>query len=214
MSTASRFIFYLKGNLCLDDSGDSSTIHRHARRLFWITYVCDKGFTLVTGLAPRIDEANCDLNLEESDDGHGSYSESYLRQYVLLAFLQSRIYRYLYSPSASKQSDAQLLQHIRDLDISLEEWRNALPTDSRPSLSLARKNGCSRHVDIRASIFHLQYHHSLIMIHQVTSRCTSWLQNKNFQATGSSLAISITASRSLLGGFVYSSFELGTENLL
>ncbi|KAL4965430.1 fungal specific transcription factor domain-containing protein [Aspergillus stella-maris] len=67
---------------------------------------------------------------------------------------------------------------------------------------------------MRYSIFHLQYHHCMVMIHQASSRCTSWLQNQNTQGASSSLAISVAGSRSLLHQFKSSRLDLGPENLL
>ena len=143
---------------------------------------------------------------------------SYLRCYVLLSFVQSRIYRELYSPAAMRQSDAELLERIRDLDCALEDWRVSLPISNRPSLVTPQTKRPTpsepKDLDMRASVFHIQYHHSMIMIHQASSRCTSWTQNQNTHGTGSSLAISVAASRCLLGGFLYSPFELSPQNLL
>lgn len=208
-----------------------SNANYHARHLFWVTYVCDKGFSLVSGLAPRLEESQCDLEIctrpsgesfAENDKMSHIYGDplpgSYLRSYVVLASIQSRIYRELYAPAALKQSDARLLERIRDLDCSLENWRSSLPFGNRPSLVTLRTrrppSSNPESFDMRTSVFHLQYHHCMIMIHQATSRCTWWIQNQNTHGTGSSLKISVAASRSLLGSFLFSSFELDSQNLL
>jgi hypothetical protein len=226
LAAASRLIYDLKGNFSPHMAWENpSPIHYHTRHLFWLAYVCDKGFSLVTGLAPMLEDAQCDLSfamvppelLDQSNEKPHIFGDPYpgscLHSYVRLAFIQSKIHRDLYSPCALKQSNADLLRVIRDLDHSLEAWRNTIPLVNRPSL-VAYTGIIRQYVDLRASIFHLQYHHCLLMIHQASSRCDSWTGNLDTQGTGSSLAISVTASRSLLGRFLHAPFELGSQNLL
>ncbi|RAK95014.1 uncharacterized protein BO80DRAFT_369880 [Aspergillus ibericus CBS 121593] len=222
LSTASRFIYHLKANLSPRTVWENPTsLEYHARHLFWIAYICDKGFSLVTGLAPVLEDAQCDLTLaaipSELDRPKGRlhlygdpYPGSYVDMYARLALIQSRIYRDLYTPSALRKPDADLLRTIRDLDHAIEEWRESIPSGNQPSLITS----APRDSDMRYSIFHLQYHHCMIMIHQASSRCASWEQNQDTRGTSSSLAISVAASRSFLGGFLYSQLELGSQNLL
>lgn len=198
-----------------------NSLHYHARTLFWITYVCDKGFTLLTGLPPRLEDIHCDLSVElppeqrEATHRDGDpYPGSYLHTYVKLARIQSRIYHELYVPGALHHSDAELLRIMRNLDSSLEEWKNSIPLENRPAFMPPPSGSTSHATDLSFSIFHLQYHHSLVMIHQCSSRCTSWTGNQDTQNTSSSLAMSVTACRSLLQTFVTHCLELGPPNLL
>ena len=175
----------------------------------------------MTGLAPVLEDAQCDLTLAvmpgepSQPDGkfhlYGDpYPGSYVDIYARLAVIQSRIYRDLYTPSALRKPDAELLRTIRDLDDSIEDWKDAIPPNNRPSLITTAPQGS----DMRYSVFHLQYHHCMIMIHQASSRCASWEQNQDTRGTSSSLAISVAASRSFPRGFLYSQLELGSQNLL
>ncbi|PYI21802.1 hypothetical protein BO99DRAFT_327456 [Aspergillus violaceofuscus CBS 115571] len=239
LSLAVRFVFHLKGQLAPATVWEiPSALHYHARHLFWITYVCDKGFSLVSGLVPRMEESHCDLEMSHSrPSGGGRFQAedeskmshlhgdpiigSYLERYVTLATVQSRIYRDLYNPAALRLSDAELLERIRTLDCALEDWRQSLPRRNRPSLvvttpiSGATRSRLAESVDMRTSVFHLQYHYSMIMIHQASSRCPVWNQNQGADGRGgSSLEISVAASRALLGSFLYSSFELDSRNLI
>ncbi|GAQ45572.1 C6 zinc finger domain protein [Aspergillus tubingensis] len=235
LSSASRFVIHLKANLSVLRAWQApSAANYHARHLFWITHVCDKGFSLVTGLAPRLDMAQCDLDCASQITGNAFSTThiqgdpvpgSYLYSYTQLAAIHSKIYTTLYSPSVLSQPDAALLQTIRDLDCALEEWRLSLAPSIRPSLQTHTPTRTGpdeptprplETVDMRASVFHLQYHYCLCMIHQTSSRVTTWKQNHNTHAGGSSLAVSVAASRSLLAGFLYSppAFELGPQNLL
>ncbi|XHG02982.1 hypothetical protein AWENTII_006303 [Aspergillus wentii] len=226
LSAASRFIYQLKGHLPAHTAWENPTpVNYHVRHLFWIAYICDKGISLATGLAPALEDAQCDLTFsvippETIDDSRGRrhvygdpYPGSYVHTYAHLALIQSRIHRNLYTPAALKQPDADLLWAIRDLDHAVEEWKDSLPADIRPSFLQAVGNAPGS-VDMRFSVFHLQYHHCMVMIHQTSSRCASWAQNHDTRTTSSSLAISVTASRSLLDRFLYFQLKLGPENLL
>ncbi|PYI14777.1 putative C6 transcription factor [Aspergillus violaceofuscus CBS 115571] len=217
LSAAARFIYYLKGNVSPHSTTDRPLlIDQHIRELFWIIYVCDKGLTMVTGLPPRLEDSHCDLTLApDTQPPHirGNPSPgTYLHTYARLATLQSRIYRDLYSPSALRQSDADLLRTIRDLDHELEAWKTTLPPVNQPSFAAGRRT--PPHRDMRFSIFHVQYHHCMVLIHQTSSRCAAWIRNQDTRGTSSSLAISVAASRALLEEFLESRLELGPENLL
>ncbi|RAK80278.1 uncharacterized protein BO72DRAFT_445610 [Aspergillus fijiensis CBS 313.89] len=217
LSTAARFIYYLKGNTSPHTAtAPASPIDHHIRELFWVIYVCDKGLTMVTGLPPRLEDSHCDLTLSPNTQPPQICGDpcpgSYLHTYARLAVLQSRIYRDLYSPSALGQSDADLLRTIRDCDHALEAWKATLPPVNQPSLAAGRRT--PPHRDMRFSIFHVQYHHCMVLIHQPSSRCAAWTRNQDTRGTSSSLAISVAASRALLEEFLESRLELGPENLL
>ncbi|KAL4938835.1 hypothetical protein BDV06DRAFT_214790 [Aspergillus oleicola] len=173
LSAASRVVFSLKAHF-----------NYHARKLFCIVYVCDKGLGLVTDLPLRLDDAQCDLTAA-------------MRNFTQSSTQQAR--RELYSVNDLRQSDAELLRTIRDLDHELEFWKESLDTIDQPSLF---------------SIFYLQYHHCMVMIHQASSNCVSWIQDQDTQEAGSSPSISVTASSSVLHQFQSSRLDLGPENLL
>ncbi|RDW68691.1 uncharacterized protein DSM5745_08451 [Aspergillus mulundensis] len=145
-----------------------------------------------TGLPPALNDANCDLTLPAAQQ----FSPVFIA-FIRLAIIQSQIYRRIYSASALTQTDAELLCTIRELDGLLEEWKQSIPTDSRPTFT-------SRPTDAESmlsSAFQLEYHYSMATIHQASGRCQSWTDKQNTRAQGSSLAISVAASRSLLGKF-------------
>ncbi|RDW63234.1 Zn(II)2Cys6 transcription factor [Aspergillus mulundensis] len=213
LSAAARYACYLKGHISPAAAWEKpSDSNSHIRRLFWIVYVCDKGLSMVTGLPPRLEDAHCDLDLTQCLHGDPDPGSD-LHTYVQLAFIQSRIQRDLYSPIALQQPEANILRTIRDLDHELDMWKRSLKSSNQPTL-LAGGRDPLHNTDVRFSIFHLQYHHCMVMIHQTSSRCASWVQNKNARDPSSSLAISVTASRSLLQQFVASSLDLGPANLL
>ncbi|KAL4816811.1 putative C6 transcription factor [Aspergillus spinulosporus] len=213
LSAAARYACYLKGHVspCAAWEKPCDAI-RHTRTLFWIVYVCDKGLSVVTGLPPRLDDAQCDLGLGHFHHGD-PYPGSDLHAYAHLAILQSRIQRELYSPHALQKGEIDLIRTIRDLDRELDEWKQSLKSKNQPSSNVG--GGYSQqYTDMRLSVFQLQYYHCTVMIHQASSRCVSWVQNQKARGPGSSLAVAVTASRSLLQQFVGSYLALGPANLL
>lgn len=138
---------------------------------------------------------------------------TYFHTTAQLSFIHSRIYRNIYSLEALRQPEADLLREIRDLDYLLDEWKESIPSIERPSLARNRGNNLPE-VDIRTALFQVQYHHCMVMVHQASSRCTSWVQNQDTSEMGSSLAISVNASRSLLGKCLDSQLDLRSYNML
>jgi hypothetical protein len=57
-------------------------------------------------------------------------------------------------------------------------------------------------------LFKMQYHYCMSAIHQTSSRCTAWVRNQDTRVAGSSLAISIGASRAVLNRFLDTSPQL------
>ncbi|KAL4998616.1 putative C6 transcription factor [Aspergillus recurvatus] len=200
LSAAARYACYLKGHVSPCAAWEKpSDAHCHVRKLFWIAYVCDKGVSMVMGLPPRLDDAQCDLSLAQYHHGDPC-PEADLHVYVHMAFLQSRIQRDLYCPSALDKGETDLLRTIRTLDHDLDVWKQSPKPSKQPSL---RSGGRDRrqYTDMRFAVFHLQYHHCMV-------------RNQKAQGPGSSLAVAVTASRSLLQQFVGSCLDLGPANLL
>ncbi|KAH2210078.1 hypothetical protein KXW59_005709 [Aspergillus fumigatus] len=125
---------------------------------------------------------------------------------IRLSLVQSKVYHGLYSFSAQRQSDADLLATIRSLDIALEEWRSSVPTSwGLPTPHENRMAGF---------LFEMQYHYTMAAIHQTSSRCTAWVRNQDTRAAGSSLALSVAASRSLLRKFLETDPQIEGQFLL
>ncbi|KAF7177844.1 hypothetical protein CNMCM7691_006299 [Aspergillus felis] len=205
LSTATRFAFHLQGNVYPEDiESDPLRAKMHVRNLFWICFFLDKIFSLRTGLQPFVDVMNCDLTLPRMPSVNGQleslqpfypqHSHTMFLTLIRLGLVQSKIYHGLYSFSAQRQSDADLLATIRRLDIALDEWRSSVPTFS--DLSIHNEN---RMADF---LFEMQYHYCMAAIHQTSSRCTAWVRNQDTRAAGSSLALSVAASRSVLRKFL------------
>ncbi|OJJ72686.1 hypothetical protein ASPBRDRAFT_42418 [Aspergillus brasiliensis CBS 101740] len=205
LATAIRFVFHLNGHLApvyIDD--DQFRRSLHVRHLFWICYFMDKEFSLRAGHPPCLDDTQCDLTLP---DIHHTAPEFLAG--IRLAMLQSEVYHRLYSLKALRQTDAQLLGAIRDLDSALEIWRMSIPTDFRPRL-IDRETNI---MDTPNTLFQLHYLYCMGMIHQASGRCSVWVQNQDTSEAGSSLAISVEASRSMLQKFLDDRLDFNKSNL-
>ncbi|KAJ5725479.1 uncharacterized protein N7483_006836 [Penicillium malachiteum] len=221
LTSATRFVYRLKAHI--DPTllyNEPTRSQCHLRNLFWVTYLCDKAITLGTGLPPMLADSNCDLILptKPSSTVEGLQWSgnpcpgSFFHTAIRLSILHARIYQELYSPISLRQSNANLLKSIRDLDHEVHEWSESIPSNIRPSM--LPKNQAPESVDMRTTVFQLQYHHCMVMIHQASSRCSSWVENQDTRGMYSSLAISVAASRSLLHKFLDYQMELDSHNLL
>lgn len=203
LSAATRFVFHLRGHI--RPSQTDSRLTRHIRNLFWICYLFSQESTMRTGIPSSIADTDCDLSLPQDPET----SPEFLLL-IRLGLIQSQTYRKLYVPSAMVQTDAELLCTIRELDKLLEDWKLSIPVNTRPTFT-------SRPADAESmpsSVLQIQYHYCMATIHQASGRCTSWTENQNTSGRGSSLAISVEASRSLLRKFSRLELQFHQYNLL
>ncbi|OJJ53367.1 hypothetical protein ASPSYDRAFT_50866 [Aspergillus sydowii CBS 593.65] len=202
LSSAARYVFHLKGNICpkpTDGDGDPLLARLHVRNLFWISFMFDKILGLRTGLPPLFDTTSCDLTLPSPGN------DPAFTTLIRLCIVQAEIYRGLYCVPALNKSDAELLATIRTLDNSLEDWWSTVrvfSSDGYPDSIMAD------------FLFGMQYHYCMSAIHQTSSRCTAWVLNQDTRAAGSSLAVSISAGRSLLNKFLDAKLHLLGHHLM
>ncbi|KAM0274971.1 hypothetical protein ACHAQH_007701 [Verticillium albo-atrum] len=118
-----------------------------------------------------------------------------------LTIIKSKTCKVLYSTAALRKSDAELLRDIRELDEELERWRCSVPLPYRPALSFSEDTPASsvtdidRHLLMKKSIVHFEYHYLSAAIHRASGRCSVWTGGKG---VSSSVAITVQASRSTL----------------
>lgn len=193
------------------------------RLLFWLCYIFDKDIALRTGQPPLMSGDYCDLTLpdnymecyfyledlnEDLNDAHEELTP-HLPGDPRLSYLKDKTCRLLYSAHAQKKSDAEILRDIRELDDELENWRQTIPPDFRPSLSIPEKKqeilrGMQLPRSMRHIGLHLEYHHLMTTIHRASERCyTIQAENGTIEddwnpGVRSSIALSLEASRSTL----------------
>ncbi|KAJ5175808.1 uncharacterized protein N7482_001685 [Penicillium canariense] len=210
-SIAGRQLFMLGANVTYDRttpvSERSQKRQKQLRNLFWICYTLDKDKALRTGQPPVISDDNCDLTLPEGytdraytdpeKDGNSS-TEPVFPFDLRLSMIKSRAHTHLYSVSALKKSDADLLKSIRELDDELEEWRLSIPLQWRPTMSFSQE-ASDPNMSMHSVMLRLNYYLCMSIIHQASSRCKAWMQGSGMMdGVSSSLALSVEASRSTL----------------
>ncbi|KAI5304235.1 hypothetical protein KEM56_006712 [Ascosphaera pollenicola] len=118
---------------------------------------------------------------------------------IRLTIIQAKAQVKLYSHYAMSKSDAELLRDIRELDMELDAWRESVPPLFRPSWVHSQHLPTSGHLNI--VILRLLFYHIIALIHRASSRCQAWSNMQprwDIDALGSSLALSVEASRSSL----------------
>ncbi|KAK2033708.1 fungal-specific transcription factor domain-containing protein [Colletotrichum zoysiae] len=200
------------------DRDGSWRVRNQIRRIFWLSYKIDKDVSLRSGQPPSIDDEYCDLTLPPADwwtlsaDNQAGASPSFLDEATITSALQpdslqltiikSKICRTLYSVSAMKKGDAELLRDIRELDDELERWRMSVPSSYRPTLTFPRGKVVVRNsrLGMEEIILHFEYHYLMAMIHRASGRCRCWAsgESSGLEGVSSSQALSVQASRSTL----------------
>lgn len=125
-----------------------------------------------------------------------------------LGLLKEEIFRLLYSPSALKIIDSELLNRIRRLDDALESWRLSISPAFRPKLSIlstqSLPSACTFPNYLRSVQLQLEYHYLLTVIHTpvrrfgATQSPETSLSEELHSVMHSSIDLSLEASRSTL----------------
>ncbi|KAH8125094.1 hypothetical protein LI328DRAFT_167725 [Trichoderma asperelloides] len=200
----------------------------HIRKLFWLCYLADKDLALLSGLPPILANEYCDVGVPEEyfsqntflhwfDEGADindieTISWDRAIPFLLgdphLGVLKEKIFRLLYSPSALKIIDSELLTRIRHLDDELEGWRLSLPYAIRPKLSISQGQGVSPTGTFSSYLIsvqlQLEYHYLLTVIHTPVRRFGAAQDPETsppeelHSVMHSSIDLSLEASRSTL----------------
>ncbi|KAJ5987153.1 hypothetical protein N7451_011518, partial [Penicillium sp. IBT 35674x] len=199
-SIACRIVCSLKGHIVQptaqlgsDGSHVKAGKSHHIRVLFWLCYTLDKDISLRTGNPPLLIDYYCDLDPLDASTNYFNYlpslskfpaaEESYknivpfLPADPHLSLLKEKVYLQLYSAQAMKDTDNQLLFHIRELDDQIECWRSSIPLNFRPALSVSQttppdpSEQCIPYIT-RCMSLQLDYHHLVTIIHTAVRKCT------------------------------------------
>ncbi|KAF3072862.1 hypothetical protein CFAM422_004706 [Trichoderma lentiforme] len=231
-STACRMVCELDGHLQRPMDRENFHLGRrrdHIRKLFWLCYISDKDLALLSGLPPLLANEYCDIGVFNKEClNHDVFLQSsggttdadnigtiawnraipFLPGDLHLGLLKERIFRLLYSPSALKIIDSELLTRIRQLDDELESWRLSVPPAFRPKLSILLGHVVPSAINfltyLRSIQLQLEYHYLLTIIHTPVRRFglaqgaeTSPPEDLH-SAMHSSIDLSLEASRSTI----------------
>ncbi|KAK5125457.1 hypothetical protein LTR85_000566 [Meristemomyces frigidus] len=171
------------------------------KRVFWIAYLLDKDICLRSGRPPAQDDddMNVELPSESPADNVGNIplgnnnskanadkstpnskpsapasnnTMNLFRLNCTFAQIQSRVYKNLYSVTASRQSDGELLNTIGTLDSALEEWKDSIPLDFRPEQPTI--NSVHTPLILHVVVLHFAYYNCLTTIHRMSVHHGYW----------------------------------------
>ena len=190
------------------------------KRVFWIAYLLDKDICLRSGRPPAQDDDDMNVELPSEDppdnvgniplakESEGKKTMNLFRLMCTFAQIQSRVYKQLYSVTASRQSDGELLNTIGELDAQLEEWKDSIPIDFRPEHEI---NAAHTPLILHVVVLHFAYYNCLTTIHRMsvhhgywTSRLSDYaLQGLNARPLNPrvfmSAALCVNAARTSIG---------------
>ncbi|KAF5484114.1 putative transcriptional regulatory protein [Colletotrichum fructicola] len=156
-------------HVATSSSGALSTDQLHKNRLFYRAYVMDQRLSLRLFKPPLLTERLViGLPDEHPVDSHGviklseGRSLNYLRQQVLLAKIQDRVYDNLRSPLPSAKGSQNHLKATSKLLSELQQWANDLPASARPP-NVAEDLSIPHAMQITS--LHRTYFQTIIAIH-------------------------------------------------
>ncbi|KAJ5239432.1 hypothetical protein N7468_004051 [Penicillium chermesinum] len=150
------------------------------KRVFWIAYCLDKDICLRSGRPPVQDDDDMNVDLPSGNPpdnvgnvplGDGKNKFNLFRTFCEFATIESRIYKRLYSATASRQSDGELLNTIGELDKELEDWKENIPIDFRPEHEIQATHGP---LILQIVVLHFSYYNCLTTIHRMSVHHGYW----------------------------------------
>lgn len=150
------------------------------KRVFWIGYLLDKDICLRSGRPPAQDDDDMNVELPSEDppdnigniplaDGKGK--TNLFRLMCKFAIISSKVYKKLYSVTAAKQSDGELLNTIGELDKELEDWKDSIPLDFRPEHEIKASH---TPLVLHIVVLHFAYYNCLTTIHRMSVHHGYW----------------------------------------
>ncbi|KAG4428903.1 hypothetical protein IFR05_015617 [Cadophora sp. M221] len=171
------------------------------RRLFWQAFIFDHDLSLRMGKPPMIgSDFTIDLPEERPSDGFGTltFEEggitlNFLREQVILAKIQRKVYSSLYSKESKKKRIHEEMQLISDLDSELCAWKSRIPEIAKPTKEpfFDRDPGV-----MGLTVLHYTYYQLVIVIHSFIFQSSNFEQLRDdFDRIHSSVALCVGAAR-------------------
>lgn len=157
------------------------------QRVFWVLYINDRDISMRINQPALLHEADIDMELPEENpaDGIGVLYASngvhlnFFRKRAQFAWIQGKVYEWLFSVRAEKLPPAKKEENTRRLERALNQWDASLPEEFRPDM-LPQITDITTFQNIMGLHFtHLQ---TLAIIHQSYSYNSHWLETLRRQS--------------------------------
>ncbi|KAG6072724.1 hypothetical protein E4U16_005160 [Claviceps sp. LM84 group G4] len=146
---------------------DTPDTARLKRLLFWHVYTLDKGLGLRLGRAPVIHECDIDIPRVFEFDGLGQLESTIPTLWINMSYLQSRIYEQLYSPSALKSSQAELVDRARALASECRQFETQADVAREKTYQYLKAVNSSDLVDVFLRGDEVQFQVTLTLVYRV-----------------------------------------------
>ncbi|OGM48060.1 hypothetical protein ABOM_002887 [Aspergillus bombycis] len=179
----------------------SSSAALHERRLLYHAFILEQDLSMYHSTPPSLtSDLLSSLPEEAPDDGRNTLTFddgstlNWLREQVILAKIQNKVYDRLRSPRASTQSPEQLYADVMEIDEELQSWRQKIPDMARPQTPLG---GLDNMRLMSLTVLHFCYFQLLISIHSVvfSKAVPLWHQYEDSDLVISSVALCVSAAR-------------------
>jgi hypothetical protein len=142
IATAVRLAYTLRLNASQGSDDMDPDIMLQRQRVFWILYVLDRDVALRIRQPAMLNENDVDLELpeENSPDGVGIFnagngtSVNFFRKRVQFAWIQGKVYEWLFSVRAEKLPQFTQNEHAKRLERALDQWNASLPAEFKPEM--------------------------------------------------------------------------------
>jgi hypothetical protein len=132
------------------------------------------------GRPPNQDDDDMDVQLpgDEASNGtsmNATVNGGFANQFgamCMLARIEGRVYKRLYSVQASRQSVQEMVNSVDQLDEELAHWRQSVPEEFRPESEIRVSEDVLR---LQIVNFHLAYYHCLAAIHRKLVQHGHWV---------------------------------------
>ncbi|KAB5546938.1 fungal-specific transcription factor [Coniochaeta sp. 2T2.1] len=142
VATAVRLAHSLRINTLQGTNQLDPDIITQRQRIFWILYTLDRDVALRIRQPAMLHENDIDLELPEESppDGVGIFfaengtSVNFFRKRVQFAWIQGKVYEWLFSVRAEKLPLATRDEHSKRLERALDQWHASLPAEFKPDM--------------------------------------------------------------------------------
>lgn len=142
VATAVRLAHALRISTLQGSNQMDPDIVTQRQRVFWILYILDRDVALRIRQPAMLNENDIDLELPEENppDGVGLFyadngvSTNLFRKRVQFAWIQGKVYEWLFSVRAEKLPHSTKDEHTRRLERALDQWHASLPAEFKPEM--------------------------------------------------------------------------------